>query len=77
MRDTGHADGALARCRTLHEIAVVAEVLSAHEPSLAARSTRHQAVRALEFLEELDTYGGDLDWEPRSEDERRAADAHV
>lgn len=46
----GYPQGALARCRTLHELAVIAEVLNVHghpdgeNPDLAQRYLRHHAV---------------------------------
>lgn len=42
----GFADGAMARWRTLHEIAVVAAVISRHGEDIAKRYLAHQAIES-------------------------------
>src|SRR5260370_35431821 len=44
LLENGFADGAMARWRTLHEIAVVAAVISQHGEDIAERYVDHQAV---------------------------------
>jgi len=46
LLENGFADGAMARWRTLHEIAVVAAVISRHGESIAERYVAHQAVES-------------------------------
>jgi len=46
LLENGFADGAMARWRTLHEIAVVATVISQHGESIAERYVAHQAVES-------------------------------
>jgi hypothetical protein len=46
LLENGLADGAMARWRTLHEIAVVATVVSQHGESIAERYLAHQAVES-------------------------------
>ncbi len=43
---TGHADGAHARWRTLHEVTVVAIFLANHGPEIAERYIEHDAVES-------------------------------
>ena len=46
LLENGFADGAMARWRTLHELAVVADVISQHGNSIAQRYLAHQAVES-------------------------------
>ena len=46
LLENGFADGAMARWRTLHEIGVVAAVLSQHGEAIAERYLAHQAVES-------------------------------
>jgi hypothetical protein len=46
LLENGFADGAMARWRTLHEIAVVATVISQHGESIAERYLAHQFVES-------------------------------
>jgi hypothetical protein len=46
LLENGFADGAMARWRTLHEIGVVAAVLSQHGEKIAERYLAHQAVES-------------------------------
>lgn len=51
LLENGLADGAMARWRTLHEIAVVAAVISQHGESIAERYIAHQAVESKRALD--------------------------
>ena len=53
LLENGFADGAMARWRTLHEIAVVATILSQYGESIAERYLAHQAV---ESKKKMDKY---------------------
>ena len=46
LLENGFADGAMARWRTLHEIAIVAIVLSKHGEDIAQGYLDHQAVES-------------------------------
>ena len=46
LLENGFADGAMARWRTLHEIAIVAAVISQHGDSIAERYLAHQFVES-------------------------------
>jgi hypothetical protein len=46
LLENGLADGAMARWRTLHEVGVVAAVISEHGESIAERYLAHQAVES-------------------------------
>lgn len=50
LLENGFADGAMARWRTLHEIAVVAAVIAEHGESIAVRYIAHQAVESQRAL---------------------------
>jgi len=63
----GLADGAMARWRTLHEIAVVALFLSEHGEELAERYVIHQAVESLWAARDYQRCCGRLGYEPLSE----------
>lgn len=66
LLENGFADGAMARWRTLHEIGVVAAVISRHGESIAERYVAHQAV---ESKRAMDKYLGcykDLGYRPLS-----------
>jgi Family of unknown function (DUF5677) len=51
LLENGFSDGAMARWRTLHEIAVVAAVISQHGAPLAERYIDHQAVESKRAME--------------------------
>ena len=51
LLENGFADGAMARWRTLHEIAVVATVISHHGESIAERYVAHQAVESKKAMD--------------------------
>lgn len=52
LLENGLADGAMARWRTLHEIAIVMELLDQHGEPLAIRYLDHQAVEAKTAMEQ-------------------------
>src|SRR5437870_8332031 len=51
LLENGFADGAMARWRTLHEIAVVTSLISQHGIELAERYVAYQAVEAKRALD--------------------------
>jgi hypothetical protein len=51
LLENGFSDGAMARWRTLHEISVVAAVISQHGAPLAERYLDHQAVESKRAME--------------------------
>jgi Family of unknown function (DUF5677) len=51
LMENGFADGAMARWRTLHEIAVVTAVISLHGPDIAERYIAHQAIESKRALD--------------------------
>ena len=51
LLENGFADGAMARWRTLHEIGVVAAVISKHGKDIAERYVAHQAVESKKAME--------------------------
>jgi hypothetical protein len=69
LLSAGFADGAMARWRTLHEIAVVALFLSEHGESLAERYVDHQAVESLWAANDYQRCCHRLGYEPLSEAE--------
>lgn len=57
LLENGFADGAMARWRTLHEIGVVAAVISRHGENIAQRYLAHQAVESKRAMNKyLDCY---------------------
>lgn len=66
LLENGFADGAMARWRTLHEIAVVAAVISHYGGSIAERYLDHQAVESKRAMDRyLACYKG-LGYKPLS-----------
>jgi len=64
LLENGFADGAMARWRTLHEIAVVAAVISQHGGSIAERYLDHQAVESKRALDRFLACYKDLGYKP-------------
>jgi hypothetical protein len=64
LLENGFADGAMARWRTLHEIAVVAAVISKHGAALAERYLDHQAVESNRALNKYLECYKDLGYRP-------------
>jgi len=50
LLENGFADGAMARWRTLHEVATVASVIAIHGEEMAERYVHHQVVEAYKGL---------------------------
>jgi hypothetical protein len=65
----GFADGAHARWRTLHEIAVVAQFLAKHGNAMAERYLLHDAVRACRAAERYAQHAETLGFEEISSEE--------
>jgi hypothetical protein len=64
LLENGFADGAMARWRTLHEIAVVAAVISQHGEDIAERYIDHQAVESKRALGKYLACYKDLGYKP-------------
>ncbi len=64
LLENGFADGAMARWRTLHEIAVVAAVISQHGEDIAERYIDHQAVESKRALDKYLACYKDLGYKP-------------
>src|SRR5260370_32451533 len=69
LLENGFADGAMARWRTLHEIAVVAVVLSHHGEDIAARYVDHQAVESMRSMRKYISCCEELGYTPLSDRE--------
>lgn len=66
LLENGFADGAMARWRTLHEIGVVAAVISQHGESIAERYVAHQAVESKRAMNKYLSCCGPLRYKPLS-----------
>jgi len=66
LLENGFADGAMARWRTLHEIGVVAAVISQHGESIAERYVAHQAVESKRAMNKYVSCCGPLGYKPLS-----------
>jgi hypothetical protein len=64
LLENGFADGAMARWRTLHEIAVVAAVISQYGDAIAKRYLDHQAVESKRALDKYSACYKDLGYKP-------------
>ena len=64
----GFADGAHARWRSLHELAVVASLIEKHGPKLAERYLLHEVIQQYKLACEYQEYFGRLDIEAPSEE---------
>jgi hypothetical protein len=69
LLESGYADGAHARWRTLHELAVVAAVLSEHDDDLAERYLHHEVVESHKAAVQFNEHAGDLGEKPLSKRE--------
>jgi hypothetical protein len=70
---TGHAEGALARWRTLHEVMVVAVYLATHDDDdLATRYLEHEAITTWHDAEAYQRHAGRLGLEPYTDAELEA-----
>jgi hypothetical protein len=77
LLESGLADGALARCRSLHELAVVALVLSKHGPEISERYLLHEAYHLRRIMRSLQEHAAALGWDPPADEELEAIDARV
>ena len=66
LLENGFADGAMARWRTLHEIAVVAAVIAQYGEDIAERYIDHQAVESKRALDKYLACYKDLGYRPLS-----------
>jgi hypothetical protein len=66
LLENGFADGAMARWRTLHEIAVVAAVIRHYGSDIAERYVDHQAVESKRKLDKYLACYKDLGYKPLS-----------
>ena len=72
LLEGGFSDGAMARWRTLHEIAVVASFVAAHGEDLAERYVLHQAVESKRAADDYQKCQPRLGYEPLAEKEIKA-----
>ncbi len=72
LLEGGFSDGAMARWRTLHEVAVVASFVAAHGEDLAERYVLHQAVESKRAADDYQTCQPRLGYEPLTEKEIKA-----
>jgi hypothetical protein len=68
----GFSDGAMARWRTLHEVAVVASFVAAHGEDLAERYVLHEAVESKRAADDYQNCQPRLGYEPLAEKEIKA-----
>ena len=71
LLENGFADGAMARWRTLHEIAVVAAVLSQHGENIVERYIAHQAVESKRSMDKYAACCEQLGYKPLSEKQKQ------
>lgn len=76
LMEAGFADGAMARWRTLHEIAVVATLVADHGDDLAERYLAHEFVQSKKALDTYRAVYAELGYAPPDEVEaKRTEDA--
>lgn len=75
LMEAGYADGAMARWRTLHEIAVVATLIAEHGDELAERYLAHEVVESKRALVLYSRTYKDLGYGPPSATEIGRVDA--
>lgn len=66
---SGHAEGAQARWRTLHELTTVASFLSEHDASVSRRYLEHEAVTRWWDARQYQEHATRLQFEPFSDEE--------
>lgn len=71
LMESGFADGAMARWRTMHEIAAVGYLIGQHGDPLAERYIAHQAVESRSAALQYQTYQKRLGQEPMTDAELR------
>lgn len=69
LLESGFADGAMARWRTLHEIAVIARLIANHGEEIAERYTLHQVVESKRAIDDFEKCRERLGYEPISDAE--------
>lgn len=67
LLENGFADGAMARWRTLHELAVVAAVISRHGEAIARRYLDHQAIESRRAMNKYNNSSTLLGYRPLPE----------
>ena len=72
LLEGGFADGAMARWRSLHEVAVVATFISAYGEDLAERYVLHQAVESKRAMDDYQKCQPRLGYEPIKPEELKA-----
>lgn len=77
LMENGFADGALARWRTLHELATVAIFLSKHDKKVAKKYIEHENITQCKGMIEFNKYADELGQQPFSEEEVEAARAEI
>ncbi|MDP2181825.1 MAG: DUF5677 domain-containing protein [Actinomycetota bacterium] len=74
LLESGLADGAMARWRTLHEVATIALFISANDDSLAERYALHQVIESRRACRDYIACQERLGYEPMDPDELRELD---
>jgi DNA-binding CsgD family transcriptional regulator len=77
LLESGLSDGALARCRSLHEMAVVALILSKNGPEVSEQYLLHGVYHAQRTMGKLQEHAAALGWEPVTAEEMREIDKRV
>ena len=70
---SGFADGAIARWRTLHEIAATASFINQHGESVAERYLKHDAIESFKAAQEYQKHCLALGYEPLEKKRAQAA----
>jgi Family of unknown function (DUF5677) len=73
LLEAGFADGAMARWRTMHEIAVVASFIAAHGEEVAKRYVSHEAIESKRAADDYQRCQPRLGYEPLPDKEIKAA----
>jgi len=69
LLESGHADGAHARWRTLHELTVVGALLSDNDNDLAERYLLHEVIESVRAARQLEDYAAEIGEKPLSKRE--------
>jgi hypothetical protein len=72
LLEGGFADGAMARWRTLHEVAVVATFISEHGDNLAERYILHETIESKRAMDDYQACQPRLGYEPLDESDIKA-----
>jgi hypothetical protein len=73
LLEAGFADGAMARWRTMHEIAVVASFIATHGEEMAERYVSHQAIESKRAADDYQRCQPRLGYEPLPDKDIKAA----